>query len=256
MILPQNYEPLTCHACAEGAELGFDFSMAFQPIVNLKTKQVFAYEALARGLQNEPASQVLAQVHDQNRYRFDQVCRVKAVRLAAHLNMQTYLSINFLPNAVYRPETCIRTTLEASQKYGFPREKIIFEVTEGEKVENRAHLAEIFQAYKQMGFKTAIDDFGSGYSGLNLLAEFQPNIIKLDMNLVRHIDQDKTRRAIVAGVMTVCQAIGCEVIAEGIESREELQALRDLGIHLFQGYLFAKPAFEQLALLTPESFDL
>lgn len=102
--------------------------------------------------------------------------------------MKELLSINFLPNAVYRPEVCIRSTFEAARVHGFPTEKIIFEVTEGEQVQDRAHLVNIFREYRRFGFQTAIDDFGAGYAGLNLLAEYQPDLIKIDMDLVRGID--------------------------------------------------------------------
>ncbi len=246
MIVQRNYSPLTCMACAEGAGLAFDFTMAFQPIVNIQSRSIFGYEALVRGINQESAAEILDQVNDENRYRFDQVCRVKAIQLAARLGLQTFLSINFLPNAVYRPETCIRTTLEAAAKYNFPSDHIIFEVTEGERVTNHQHLIEIFQEYKRLGFKTAIDDFGAGYAGLNLLAEFQPDIVKIDMGLTRDIHTHKPRRAIVLGILKVCEELGCTVIAEGIEQPEELAVLHDAGVHLFQGYLFARPGFEHL----------
>ncbi len=102
--------------------------------------------------------------------------------------MQELLSINFLPNAVYRPEACIQSTFKAARQYGFPIERIIFEVTEGEEVMDRPHLVDIFREYTRFGFSTAIDDFGAGYAGLTLLSEFQPDIIKIDMELVRNID--------------------------------------------------------------------
>src|SRR5690606_32276433 len=90
-----------------------------------------------------------------------------------------------------------------------------------------------------------IDDFGAGFAGLNLLADFQPDIVKLDMALVRGIDQSLPRRAIVSGVVSICQQLGIGVIAEGIETRDEAQCLADLGIALMQGYWFARPQFER-----------
>lgn len=235
-----------CRDCRDGKSLDIDFSMAFQPIVDLSTKTVFGYEALVRGLNGEGAAAILAQVDDTNRYPFDQACRVKAIALAARLGLKGMLSINFLPNAVYRAETCIRATLEAAQAHNFPTEQIMFEVTEGEKVVDHAHLKSILATYKELGFMTAIDDFGAGYSGLNLLADFQPHFIKLDMALTRNIDQDRVRRAIVFGILAVCRELDIAVIAEGIESAPECLTLADEGVKLFQGYLFAKPAFEKL----------
>ncbi len=100
--------------------------------------------------------------------------------------------------------------------------------------------------YRSRGFRTAIDDFGAGYSGLNLLAEVGADIIKLDLALVRDVHTDRTRRAIVRGICQVAADLGTTVIAEGVEQKDEYLALRDLGIELFQGYLFARPAFEAL----------
>jgi EAL domain-containing protein (putative c-di-GMP-specific phosphodiesterase class I) len=151
--------------------------MAFQPIVDVRTRAVFGHEALVRGKGGEGAAEVLARVHDDNRYAFDQTCRVTAIDLAAHLGLEGMLSINFLPNAVYRPETCILATLQAASEVHFPTERIMFEVTESERVLDHAHLQTIFHEYSRQGFTTAIDDFGAGHSGLNLLADFQPDIV-------------------------------------------------------------------------------
>ncbi len=116
-----------------GAGLGCDFTMAFQPIVNTTTKQIFAQEALTRGINNEPAAHLFTPINEHNRYRFDQSCRIKAIQLAAKLGVNSLLSINFMPNAVYRPELCINTTLAAAELYNFPINRIIFEFTEDEK---------------------------------------------------------------------------------------------------------------------------
>jgi EAL domain-containing protein (putative c-di-GMP-specific phosphodiesterase class I) len=236
----------TCAACQDGAALEFDFSMAFQPIVDMRDRSLFAYEALVRGTDGSGAASILGRVNDQNRYAFDQACRVKAVELASQLAMPCLLSINFLPNAVYNASTCIRATLEAARRFIFPTERIIFELTEGEELQDKQHLKDIINEYHKHQFRTAIDDFGAGYAGLNLLAEFQPDIIKLDMALVRDIDTHTVRQAIVQGILGVCRALDIEVIAEGIESVGELRYLHGLGINLFQGYLFARPAFEAL----------
>lgn len=242
----QNYAPLSCQECLNGAGLPFEISMVFQPILDIQKKCVFAYEALVRGKQGESAGWVLSQVNESNRYRFDQAIRVKAVQLASALNLSARLSINFLPNAVYRPETCIRATLEAAKVYNFPIQQLIFEITEGENIEDKAHLTSIIQEYKRQGFKTAIDDFGAGYSGLNLLAEFQPDLIKLDLALVRNIHQDRVKQAILHGIMIVCQEVGIDIIAEGVETKEELDFIVQSGIRYVQGFYFAAPEFEKL----------
>lgn len=235
-----------CRICANGADPGFDISMAFQPIVDAHNRSIFAHEALVRGAAGEPAGVVFENVNNRNRYGFDQACRVKAIEWASRLNMTSPLSINFMPNAVYEPERCIRTTLEAAEAYEFPTDRIVFEVTEGERVDDPEHLNAIIRYYQSQGFLTAIDDFGSGYAGLNLLADFRTDLVKLDMGLVRDIDRQTSRKAIVDATLSVCNSLGIRVIAEGVETRAELDTLRDLGVGLFQGYLLARPGFEQL----------
>ncbi|WP_286269206.1 EAL domain-containing protein [Thalassotalea hakodatensis] len=240
------YDRFSCNGCKDKGSLSFDFTMAFQPIINCQEKTIYGYEALVRGLNNESAYSIISQVNDENRYLFDQLCRTKAITLAAKLNMDCVLSINFLPNAIYKPERCIRTTLEAAKVNNFPIEKILFEFTEVEKVEDQNHLKNIVNYYNSMGLRTAIDDFGAGYSGLGLLADFQTNIIKFDMGLIRNIDTDVTRQHIIRHCISLCQSLNITPLAEGIESIEEMQWLNSAGINLMQGYLFAHPGFELL----------
>lgn len=239
-------EIIGCIHCKGAKPLQMHLKMAFQPIVDVDARKVFAYEALVRGENGESAWSVLSAVAPEDMYSFDQTCRVLAIETAQRLGMDTYLSINFLPNAVYEPATCIRLTLAAARKVGFSPEKLIFEMTESEKISDPAHALRIIKDYQRRGFLTAIDDFGAGHSGLNLLAEFQPHIVKLDMALTRDIDKDRVRQAIVGGVIGTCRALGCRIVAEGVESQEELNTLRKMGINLIQGYLLAKPGLECL----------
>ena len=253
-IKSENDKASGCTGCHTPDGLGFDFEYAYQPIVDLSSHTIFAHEALVRGPQGESAWSVLSQVNDTNRYHFDQACRVKAIRGAAELGMRELLSINFLPNAVYQPEACIRSTLAAALEYSFPIERIIFEVTESEQVMDRPHLVNIFREYRKFGFLTAIDDFGAGYAGLNLLAEFQPSILKIDMDLVRGIDQSAPKRAIVNAIIAMGNSLNIRLLAEGIETPEERDCLREAGISLMQGYLFARPAFKALGAIAPEAW--
>lgn len=244
-----------CQGCRAGEALPFDFTMAFHPIVDLHRHRVWGYEALVRGTEGQSAGQILDQVDNHNRYRFDQACRVKAIELAGQLysgDDETLLSINFMPNAVYEPKACIRATLEAARRVDFNPHQIMFEFTENERISDTRHVERIVAEYRRLGFTTAIDDFGAGYAGLNLLANFQPDIVKIDMELIRGIDRSAARREIIVGIVGIAKALGITVIAEGIETLAELESLRAAGIHLFQGFLFAKPAVEILpAALMP-----
>ncbi len=240
-----------CQACR--IEVGVPpFTMAFQPIVNIDTGQAYAYEALVRPPGGGSAADVLSLINETNRYAFDQSCRVKAIELAARLEMDAFLSINFLPNAVYQPAACLQKTFEAARKFGFPLHHLIFEVTENEQARNIGHLQAIFEEYKRHGMVTAIDDFGAGHSGLAMLADFQPDIVKIDMGLTRKIHVDRVRFAITRSIVLLCDALNISVVAEGIESVEEAVALRQLGVRLFQGFILARPALEALPRM-PES---
>ena len=238
-----------CAGCRDANANAFDipFTMAFQPIVDLKLRRIWGHEALIRGRDGESAYQVLSRVTEQNRYAFDQACRVTAIELAGEklpASSTCMLSINFMPNAVYEPKACIRATLAAAARVRFSPQRLMFEFVEDEKIQDPTHISTIVNEYRRMGFTTAVDDFGAGYANLTLLAKFQPDILKLDMDLVRDIDTSPSRQAIVSGIMAMSRLIGIKVLAEGVETEGETRSLLDLGVNLFQGYYFAKPALE------------
>ena len=242
-----------CNACKDGIHQPFPFTMAFQPIVDIHTASVFAYEALVRGPQNQSAYSILSQVTPETRYSFDQNCRVTAITLAARLGLAetgAHLSINFMPGAVYSPIACIQLTLKTAAAVGFPTSQLIFEITENEEVVDHAHIHSIAREYQRQGLKIALDDFGAGFSGLNLLADLPADIIKLDMALTRNIHLRPNAVAIVRSMVHLADVLGNRLVAEGIETLEEYTALRDCGIHLMQGYLLAKPGFETLPSFT------
>ncbi|TPG56361.1 EAL domain-containing protein [Sphingomonas glacialis] len=223
--------------------------MAFQPIVDVETGHVFAFEALVRGSNGEGAAHLLAGVTSENRYAFDQRCRVAAIEgavAAGILDTGAKLSINFLPNAVYSPAACIQLTLKTARATGLPIDRLIFEFTENEEMIDTDHVKNIVETYRKMGFGTAIDDFGAGHAGLGLLAKFQTDYIKLDMELVRGIEASLPRRMIVEGVIRIAHSLGIVIIAEGIETIAEYDILRAMGVRYIQGYLLARPGFKCL----------
>ena len=229
------------------------FSMAFQPIVDVSTGNVFAYEALVRGPQGQGADTVLSQVNEENLYAFDQSCRVKALTLASQLGLAdegAMLSINFLPGAVYSPAACIQLTLKTARDLSFPLDKLMFEITEGEKVKDPNHLESIAREYNRHGFKIAIDDFGTGFANLDLLADLSADIIKMDMSLIRNLHQRKKASAMLAALVNLCQSLDITMIAEGVETADEYAALLDCGIYRMQGYLLARPQFEALPVFS------
>lgn len=240
-----------CAGCNADVELPFEFLMAFQPIVDLNAHRVWGYEALVRGANGESAYSILNQVNEDIRYRFDQASRVMAIETAGALfaGRDLRLSINFMPNAVYEPSACIRKSLAAAKRAQFPHNNLMFEFTENEKMTDPAHVQRIVDVYRKFGFWTALDDFGAGYAGLGLLARWQPDLIKIDMELLRDIHLSHPKQAIISGIVGIARTLEIEVLAEGVESVEELTVLRAAGISLFQGYYFAKPALMTLPVV-------
>jgi EAL domain-containing protein (putative c-di-GMP-specific phosphodiesterase class I) len=235
----------TCSACRDGAP-AFPFSMAFQPIVDLQERRIDGYEALVRGVTGAPAHTVLARVGPQDRYSFDQACRVRAIELAMRLGLDARLSINFMPNAVYDPRACIRLTLDAAFRTGLDCSRLTFEIVEGESLADTGHLLRIIREYRRQGFAVALDDYGTGYSSLARLADLQPDILKLDRALLAGCNADRARRAIVDSTAALCRALDVKLVAEGVETAGELAVVEAAGIRFVQGFHFARPAFERL----------
>ncbi|MES1930553.1 diguanylate phosphodiesterase [Salinisphaera dokdonensis CL-ES53] len=233
-----------CRRC--DGELDFEFTMAFQPIIDVAAGEVFAHEALVRGINGEGARDILNRVKPHSLYRFDQACRIRALEIAHRLGCDRPVSINFLPNAVYEPEACIQATLKLAGELGWPLAQIMFEVTETEHVRDRQHLQRIVESYRAMGFLTAIDDFGAGYANLELLVDMQPDVVKADRHLIIDIDRNPRRQAIVESLVIMGKKLGITLIAEGVETLAEARWLYQRGIHLQQGFLYARPQIETL----------
>ena len=234
--------------------------MAFQPIVDVRTREVYAYEALVRGAQGQPAGWVFGQIAENGHYRFDQLCRVTAIRSAARLGLHTggdaRLSINFLPNAVYEAATCLRAMLNTAQEVGFPLGRLLFEVTEHEHVTDEAHVQRIIETYRRYGFQTALDDYGAGHATAGLLLALRPDVVKVDMRLVRGVHEDLWREELIRHLAGFARRVGLLVVAEGVETAEEARCLLTLGITHMQGYFFARPGFECLPTVPDEVYTL
>ena len=185
-------------------------------------------EALVRPPGGGSALQILSQIDEHNRYAFDQACRVKAIELAAKLDMHTLLSINSLPNAVYQPAACLAKTFEAAGRFQFPLH-LMFEVTENEPGPRCRASSIDFLGIQKHGIITAIDEFGAGHSGLNMLADFQPGVLKIDMALTRSIHADPVRTHIARAIIGLCQGLHISVIAEGIETFKRRSRCASLG---------------------------
>jgi EAL domain-containing protein (putative c-di-GMP-specific phosphodiesterase class I) len=214
--------------------------------VNSRTRATVAYEALVRGLRGESAATIINEIAPEDLASFDERCRASAMALATRLGISCDLNLNLVPQGFQADRDCLASTLDAAIEHNFFPERLVVEVTEGEVLGNQERFTELMEVYRGLGMRLAIDDFGSGYSGLNLLADFQPDQIKLDKNLARDITTRSKRQIIVRGILQVCRELGIELIAEGIETADEFRWFADQGVELFQGYLFSRPGFELL----------
>lgn len=233
-------------ASEAGLPLRPDYTFAFQPIVNVNNGTIFSYEALLRGLNNESAESILQRVGESEMHGFDEKSRILAIEIAAQLGLSARLNLNFLPRSLGSSPTAISSIVETTERCGLRTDQIVLEILEREIIDDFDYLNAVVDKYRGCGMHFAIDDFGSGYAGLNLLAEFQPDLIKLDMELVRGIDYRGPRQAIVRGIIRTCVDLGIDIIAEGVETVEEYRWLHNEGIELYQGNLLAEPAFEAL----------
>ncbi|WP_110655505.1 EAL domain-containing protein [Salinicola halimionae] len=243
-----------CGRC--DAPLDFDFTMAFQPLVDIAQSRVYGYEALVRGVGGESAASILGRVDANTLYRFDQACRVKAIELACQLGAHGMLSINFLPNAVYEPQACIQATLMAAERVGWPVGRLCFEITETESVKDRRHLQNIVDSYRAMGMQTALDDFGSGHANLDLLIDISPDVLKIDRQLISHIHAAPRQQRIVEHIIALANQLDILLVAEGVETLEEARWLYHHGIAKQQGYWFARPVAGQLPICPDSRFAL
>lgn len=223
------------------------FTFAFQPIVDVSAGlRPFAYEALVRGRNGEPAETVFSQIADRDMLAFDAACRCKAVGMAAFFGIRAKLSLNISAAAICDYRFGLHSTLRAASLVDWPAERLIFEMTEHAPVKNPAKLMRWMAAARNRGVTVAIDDFGAGYASINGLLQLRPHMLKLDMQLVRDIDTDASRQAMVRGILETCKYFDCAVVAEGVETDAEFRILRECGVRLMQGYLFAGPAFESI----------
>lgn len=223
----------------------------FQPIVKTDSLDIFAYECLSRGLKKDSSIMPPNLMFESARktemiFNLDRQCRLSALKNAKKHNINKKIFINFAPTSIYNPVFCLRDTVRAAEDLNFDFSQIVFEVVESERVENIAHLKNIIDFYIKKGFEVALDDVGSGYSSLNLLAEIKPNVIKIDMNLIRNIDKDPAKKAIVNSLVFLSKELNSVTLAEGVESKTEYEIIKNMNIDLAQGYFFAKPSPEPI----------
>ncbi|NHI01823.1 GGDEF domain-containing protein [Oceanimonas sp. MB9] len=217
----------------------------FQPIVDIQAGQILGHEALIRGPAGHPLEFPSALFGEARRLgmlsELDLACRQAALRRYHELGMDGCIFVNVNPSVLLdkrHPKGCTRRLV---QELGLAPEQIVIELSEQDLVQDTAGLKEALNRYRQLGFRIAIDDLGAGYSGLKLWSEIEPDFVKIDRHFIHHIDQDTVRQAFVQSIADLARRLGSRVIAEGIETRAELEQLHAMGIRYCQGYWLGRP---------------
>jgi EAL domain-containing protein (putative c-di-GMP-specific phosphodiesterase class I) len=225
-----------------------------QPIVELGIGGIYGYEALVRAQHSGqlfgawPLLQAAA-AHGQAR-AFDAQARRTAIRqVYPQLSADQQLFINFAPGVVYNPDICLQTTFAACRDVGADFSRLVFEVTESEAFPDLKLLRSILERYRQEGAQVALDDLGAGQTSLSYLMELRPDIVKLDQALISGLHEGDRRIPLVTALIGYAHDLGIRVVAEGIETHDELTLMIALGADYAQGYFLGRPAPEAAHLL-------
>lgn len=227
----------------------------FQPIVDLSTGECLGHEALIRGPKgtslHSPYHLFNAAIRNHQLHRLELLCRRRSIESFSALGMQGKLFLNVSASLLSTPEHQHGFTAELLEELGIPREAIVIELSEQHPFDHHGLTRSSVEHYREMGFNIAIDDLGSGYSGLKLWSELHPDYVKIDMHFIRGIDRDSVKREFVRSICNIGHTLDCKIIAEGIETLEELHTLQEMGVRYGQGFLLGRPAPEPDLLMEP-----
>jgi EAL domain-containing protein (putative c-di-GMP-specific phosphodiesterase class I) len=222
-----------------------DVHIVFQPMVNLLDYSIFAYEALSRGpahTEFESPSKMFKVAYETGLVLdLERLCRKKIFESIDDLNSDCLLFVNVEPESVADIRWRQITSSGLLVDLGLNPERIVLEITERCAIVDFASFRAALKYFRALGFKVSVDDAGAGYGSLQAVAEIKPDFIKMDMSLIRGVDRDETRQQLVKIFVTLAENTGIKLIVEGIETREELNTLIDLGVSSGQGYFFAYP---------------
>lgn len=217
----------------------------FQPIITANGQSIFAYEALSRG----PAeSSLYSPIHlfdeakrQQQLFALESICRRKAIERFTQQQLPGKLFLNVTPETLLQPDHYKGLTLDLINNFGLRPEQVVIEITEHSPTHDYELMCLAVKHYQGEGFSIALDDLGTGYSSLRLWSEVHPEYVKIDRHFVSGIDKDKIKRDFVRSIVEIARAVKSQVIAEGIETREEFETLSEIGVDYLQGYYFARP---------------
>jgi len=214
------------------------FNIVYQPIIHVAQHRIVGYEALARFIA-EPVRPPDLWFNEAAEVGLQESLELAAIRKALqgleHFPDGTYLSLNV------SPATILKGSLDAVLE-GFPFERLMLEVTEHTSVDDYSQIATALKPLRERGLQLAVDDAGAGYASFRHILKLQPDVIKLDISLIRKIDSDTGCRALAGALVRFAEETGSKIVAEGVETAAELRALCELKINKVQGYLLGRPA--------------
>lgn len=216
----------------------------YQPIVDLDARKILGYEALTRGPVNGhfKDSETLFSFADKTELapELDRLCRDSAVR-TAQWNGDMRLFLNTSAKSFTDPSFLDEGFLKLVEEHGIQTSNIVFEITERVKIEAWESFRRVLSNLREHRFAIAIDDMGAGYSSLQSIAELDPEFLKFDMSLVHDIDTSLIKQDLLRVMLTISEKLGAPIIAEGVETAQEYEVLKRLGVKLAQGNFFAEP---------------
>ncbi|MBI1949935.1 MAG: EAL domain-containing protein [Acidobacteria bacterium] len=216
----------------------------YQPVIDVLEKRVVGYEALIRIPDDSfkgPDQLFQAAYENDSVWKLDRLCRERAIRGARGLKDDELLFLNLEPDSIHDPALRSETTFALLRDMGLKPAQIVLEMTEHSAVRDFTALRQLLNYLQFHGFRLAVDDVGSGYSGLKSIAEIKPDFIKIDMALIRDIHQHPIKQDLTGTIARFSTSSGITLIAEGVETAEELRCLQALGVRYAQGFLFARP---------------
>ena len=218
----------------------------FQPIINLKSRDVLGYEALSKGTLESTFNSPETLFNWAERLRLDLhldiMCRKKAFeRAKSIIKEKDMLFLNTIPRSIDNPDISLKNLKDYLRAYEIDPTKVVLELTERTAIENYESFEKNLKLFRGVGFNIAIDDAGAGYASLNTIAQLKPEFLKFDMALVHNLHKDPIKQELLIILLNMAEKIGAQVIAEGIETEEELKVLLKFGVNLGQGYFIGKP---------------
>jgi EAL domain-containing protein (putative c-di-GMP-specific phosphodiesterase class I) len=216
----------------------------YQPVVDVVARRVIGYEALTRppiDLFPSPDLLFKAAHREGVLWPLERLCRIRALESLPPLEADEYLFLNTEPDSLFDPELRDSGFARRIAEAGLEPERVVFEVTEHTAVRDYAAMRLALNEIRSMGFQLAMDDVGSGYSGLQTIAEMRPDYLKVDMALVRNMHLDSFKQELIATIRRFTDKTGIVLVAEGVENIDELESLARAGVRCAQGYLFSRP---------------